>query len=177
MNFNRVFHYKPSILGVKSPYFWVDTHIPIKTGGVSQPCHDIPDERAMPCRLWERIWSGQPMSLDLGPPNWWMKVILLMEEILLTSWGWLFITLFARFYTSQVVIAGFPNHWVLLMVPKCDYGTRLRLVYPTIPRRSYWYFPMQVVQGFVHQLYRVVILSSNYHRREAINDAKRSEIQ
>ncbi len=26
-HFNRVFHYKPSILGVKSPYFWFNTHI------------------------------------------------------------------------------------------------------------------------------------------------------
>ena len=35
VNFNRVFHYKPSILGVKSPYFWVDTHID-DTGGRSR---------------------------------------------------------------------------------------------------------------------------------------------
>ena len=32
MNFNRVFHYKPSILRVKSPYFWVDIQIATESG-------------------------------------------------------------------------------------------------------------------------------------------------
>ena len=85
IHFNRVFHYKPSILGAQ-PYFWVDTHI----------CNSHLGRRYMPfpkrCDPLEetltdrgRIHRHPKVHLFRRPKNGKCLVLLLMAEIRLTS--------------------------------------------------------------------------------------------
>ena len=72
-----------------------------------------------------------------GELSWHFSSILLMEQILLTSWAWQFLSLFIGFYTSQVVSQISSINRIILPTHPYTFFQRLLQVLRRCERQSF----------------------------------------